>query len=217
MLGNDYFVIPAFGLAIFICSYLWVDKLIHFLERKSLGSREEIIDILDKMLVTIDKQKVTMILLLSSIGIGFAFFLLLWPNIIAGAIIGVAITIAGWRLPLIIMKMIWEKRCDKVVSQLVDGLTIMANGVRAGLSITQSMERVCINLKGPLVQEFNLVLSKIRLGMSVEEAFVEMGERIPRQDLTMLVTGTNILRETGGNLAETFATIVKCCSRAPKD
>ncbi len=32
------------------------------------------------------------------------------------------------------------------------------------------MERVVENIKGPLSQEFGLVLNKIRLGMSVEEA-----------------------------------------------
>jgi tight adherence protein B len=70
------------------------------------------------------------------------------------------------------------------------------------------MERVTENITGPLAQEFSLVLNKVRLGMSVEEALNEFGERIPRQDVQMFVTAVNILKETGGNLAETFQTIV---------
>jgi tight adherence protein B len=91
---------------------------------------------------------------------------------------------------------------------MVDGMTIMANGVKSGLSITQSMERVVANMNGPLPQEFTLVLNQIRLGRSVEEALIEFGERIPRADVQMFVTAVNILKETGGNLAETFTTIV---------
>jgi tight adherence protein B len=91
---------------------------------------------------------------------------------------------------------------------MVDGLTIMSNGVKAGLSITQSMERVVVNMSGPLSQEFSLALNKIRLGMALEEALNEFGDRIPRQDVQMFVTAVNILKETGGNLAETFQTIV---------
>jgi tight adherence protein B len=83
----------------------------------------------------------------------------------------------------------------------------MANGVKSGLSVTQSMERVVENLGHPISQEFSLVLSQIRLGRSVEEALIAMGERVPRPDVQMLVTSINILKETGGNLAETFATI----------
>ena len=52
-----------------------------------------------------------------------------------------------------------------------------------------------------------MVLNKIRLGLTVEEALNEMAERIPRQDIQMLVTAVNILKETGGNLSETFETI----------
>lgn len=63
-------------------------------------------------------------------------------------------------------------------------------------------------MTGPIAQEYTLVLNKIRLGMSVEEALNEMGDRVPRQDVQMFVTAVNILKETGGNLSETFSTIV---------
>jgi tight adherence protein B len=70
------------------------------------------------------------------------------------------------------------------------------------------MERVIENLPNPIAQEFNLVLSQMRLGRSLEEALIEFGERIPRPDVQMFVVSINILKETGGNLAETFSTIV---------
>jgi tight adherence protein B len=147
-------------------------------------------------------------MLLVSFGFGSLVFLAFWPNLIAGCTFGGLVTIVGWSAPKFIVTSMWEKRCTKFTDQMVDGLTIMANGVKAGLSVTQSMERVCANMGGPIAQEFNLVLNKQRLGMSLEEALTELAERIPRQDVQMFVTGVNILKETGGNLAETFATTV---------
>lgn len=207
-LYNEIILIPLFGFFIFLLSYLNSDKLLNFLHRKSLGNREEILRLLDLMFVETKKEKLTLAMLLMSFGLGALVFLLFWPHVGFGVFIGAIITILGWAAPKWIVTNLWESRCNKVTDQLVDGLTIMGNGVKAGLSITQSMERVSENMNGPLAQEFNLVLNKIRLGMSLEDALNEFSDRVPRQDVQMLVTSINILKETGGNLAETFETIV---------
>ncbi len=173
-----------------------------------MGTRKEVIEIMDKMMLNIDKSKITLALLLTSFGLGVAVFLLFWPKLIPGLIFGSVITVYGWILPKKIMNNIWEKRCNKVVDQMVDGLTIMSNGIKAGLSVAQTMERVILNMKGPLPDEFKLILNKMKLGMTLEDALVEFDNRIQRQDVQMLVTAVNILKETGGNLGETFETIV---------
>lgn len=206
--GNNYFVIPLFGLAIFVVSYLNSEKILKFIYDRTLGQREELFHYLDKLYVDSDKKKLSASLILISFGLGALFFLALWPNIFPGIVLGTAAAILGWSLPKTILKNLWEKRCNRIVDQMVDGMTIMANGVKSGLSITQSMERVTANMTGPLAQEFTLILNQIRVGRSVEDALIEFGERIPRQDVQMFVTGVNILKETGGNLAETFTTIV---------
>lgn len=208
LLSNEYFLFPSFALSVFVFSYFNCDRIINFLHRKSLGNREVVMDLMDRMFIETNKKKVTALMLLGSFGLGFLIFIALWPKVGAGFFIGSVVTIVGWSIPKIVMTALWEKRCNKVVDQFIDGMTIMSNGVKSGLSITQSMERAEINMKGPLPQEFRLVLNKTRLGMSVEEALNEFADRIPRPDVQMLVTSVNILKETGGNLAETFQTIV---------
>jgi tight adherence protein B len=208
LISNEYLLIPLFGGAVFLASYLMSDRVINYLHDKSLGSREEVLRLMDLMFVQTDQRKVTIAMLLISFGLGSLVFLALWPNLLAGLIFGSVVTVAGWSIPRLVVISMWEKRCTRFTDQMVDGLTIMGNGVKAGLSISQSMERVCANMNGPIVQEFNLVLNKQRLGMPLEQALNELGERIPRQDLQMFVTSVNILKETGGNLAETFSTIV---------
>jgi tight adherence protein B len=207
-IGNDIIFIPLFGITIFILAYLTSDRVLEFLHKKSLGNREIILELLDKMFIEVDKKKLTVIMLLASFGLGAVVFLVVWPHLVLGIIFGSIATIFGWIAPKLIITSMWERRCNRLTNQMVDGLTIMGNSVKAGQSLNQAMERVVQNMKGPLSEEFGLVLNKVRLGMSTEEALNEFAERIPKQDVQMLVTAVNILKETGGNLVETFTTIV---------
>lgn len=207
LLTQDWVMIILVSFSVFLIVYLWADQIINYLTKKSLGNREEILKLLDLMFVEVDKKKVTLLMLLLSFGLGTIAFLVFLPNALAGLLIGAMVTVAGWTIPISFVKMIHARRSDLFVDQMIDGLTIMANGIKSGLTVTQSMERVVDNLKNPISQEFALVLSQIRLGRSVEDALIELGERIPKADVQMFVTSINILKETGGNLAETFQTI----------
>lgn len=209
LITNNFLLLPIFGFCVFIFSYLMSDKIFIFFKNKSFESREMVQGTLDKMFVKTDKKRVTIIMLLMSFGVGGFVFLLAWPNVIVGLFLGSVFIYLGWSLPKVAMVSLWEKRCSKITNQMLDGMVLMGNGVKAGLGIAQSMERVTENMTGPLAQEFGLVLNKTRLGMSLEEALNEFGDRIPRQDVQMFVTSVNILKETGGNLSETFATIVE--------
>lgn len=156
----------------------------------------------------VNEKKITILILLMSFGVGALVFLALWPNVLMGFIFGASITVAGWQLPLLIVKLIYEKRCSTFVDQMVDGLTIMANGIKAGSNPQESMKRVVEIMGNPISQEFSQVLYQMQVGDSFESALNDLGQRIPRPDVQMFVTSINILKETGGNLAETFQTIV---------
>jgi len=208
LVANNTVFIILVGVCVFIFAFFNNEKIIQFFYKKTLGQREELFQLLDKMYVDTDRKKLSISIWLGSFGLGLLFFLVFWPHFFMGILFGSVVTMVGWSAPKIVLKSMWEGRCNRIVNQMVDGMTIMANGVKSGLSITQAMERVVINMTGPLPQEFNLILNQIRLGRSVEEALNEFGERIPRSDVQMLVTAVNILKETGGNLAETFTTIV---------
>lgn len=206
--GNAWLALPLFGLCVATIVYVWFEKIFGRIAGSAMTTRDEILRLLDLMHVQTNPKHITIMLFLASGGLGFAFFLLLWPHASTGLIVGSIVTIVMWRVPLAVVQKQWEKRNSRLVEQMVDGLTIMGNGVKAGLSVTQSMERVVENMPNPISQEFKLVLSQIRIGRSVEDALLDLGERIPKADVQMFVTAINILKETGGNLAETFSTIV---------
>ena len=207
-LMNEWFLIPAVSICVFLIVFAYAEKGSNFLYRRSLGQREEVMKLLKLMSVEVDQKQVTWAILLISFGMGGLFFVLFWPNILMGAIFGGAVTIAGWSVPLLLVRFLYEKRCTQFVDQMVDGLTIMANGIKSGSNSTQSMERVIEIMGNPISQEFRQVITQHQFGQSFEDALLDIGERIPRPDVQMFVTAINILKETGGNLAETFETIV---------
>jgi tight adherence protein B len=205
--GNDYLIIPLVAILVFVVAYLWSERIIVWLRDRSLGQRTEVLRLMELMFVETDEKKVTLMMTSASFGLGALFFLVFWPNVLIGAIIGGAVTIAMWSVPKVIFQYLWEKRCGAFTDQMVDGMTLMANGVKAGLSVQQCMERVKDNMPNPISQEFGLVLSEIQVGRGMSDALNDLGMRIPRPDVQMFVTCVNILSETGGNLAETFQTI----------
>jgi tight adherence protein B len=207
ILTYELFMAVMFGIAVGVFVFFNVDRVLDILYARSLGSRQDVIALMDKLYLDLDKERVTMMILVGSTALGLLVFLLLWPRVLSGIILGGAVTLVGWTMPRTVLVTMWEARCNKVVDQMVDGMTILANGVKSGKTVAQSMEKIVVNMKGPLPQEFNVVLNKIRLGMALEEALNEFGERIPRKDVQMFVAAVNILKETGGNLAETFETI----------
>lgn len=188
--------------------YQFADPAIEYLSKKSLGKKDQVLKYLKLMSNEVDEKRVALMMLLMSFGLGALFFILLWPNVLMGLIFGSIVTIMGWSLPLIIVKALYEKRCDRFVDQLVDGLTIMSNGIKSQTNVAQTMERVIEIMGNPLKSEFQQVLTQHQLGQSFEDALTDLGERIPRPDVQMLVTAINILRETGGDLAQTFDNIV---------
>jgi len=61
----------------------------------------------------------------------------------------------GFFLPQMVVRHLEQKRSERLESQLVDGITTLSSGVRAGLTLVQSMELLVSNSVGPIKQEFS--------------------------------------------------------------
>ncbi len=205
---HEWLVFPLFGISIFFAVYMWADKLFTAIYAKSISKKSQVMLHMKLLGMDVDEKKVTRLLILSSFGLGFLVFLLAWPNVGLGTFFGISVSIAGFQLVPIIYKSLYEKRCNQFTDQMVDALTIMANGIKSGSNPQQSMSRVVEIMGNPVKAEFAQVMTQVQFGQSFEEALTDLGERIPRPDVQMFVTAINILKETGGNLAETFQTIV---------
>lgn len=197
------------GLIFFAFTYKNSIRLFQWIEDQTFGTRDYILQKCELLHYQIEPQKVTIILLVLTFGFSILVFGLfaIFGMFLAGAIFAGILSLIGWKTPRPFMDALVEARVKKYQSQMVDALNLLANGLRAGLSLPQSLGMVVDELPAPVSQEFNLILQQTKIGVPIEEAFEGLVKRVPTQDNEMFVTSVNILRETGGNLAEVFDTI----------
>lgn len=110
--------------------------------------------------------------------------------------------IAGFFLPRMYVKYRQRRRLKRFNDQLGDGITLMANGLRAGYSLLQAMDAVGREMPPPISLEFRRVVREIGLGIDNDRAFNNLLRRVPSDDLDLMVTAVNVQQEVGGNLAE---------------
>lgn len=197
-----------FGVAVFILAYHYTQRFLDWLRFQSLGTRDYIVEKLGKMFIDMTPNRVLLYLTLASLVPFLIVFLVMLPKVLPGILFGFLAAVLGWKLPKPIIDLLYQRRIDRFNAQMVDGLGLMANGLKSGLSVPQALGIVVEQMPNPMSQEFNLVLSENKVGVSLEEAFNNLATRVPCEDVDMFVTAINILKETGGNLAETFDTIV---------
>ena len=199
------------GIVVFISAllvgYQFSERILDWVRFQSIGTRDYIADRMQLMMIDVAPEKILAGQFLISFGLGGLIFILCLPNFGTAFFFGILMLIVGWMLPKPIVDFMYRKRVDRFVNQMVDGLGLMSNGMRSGLSVVQAMGLVSQEMPDPIQQEFNLILSQNKLGVSLEEAFINLSKRIVADEVEMFVTSVNILKETGGNLAETFDTI----------
>lgn len=203
-----WFGLFLFGIGAFLFAYHYSSRFFDWLRFQSLGTRDYVVEKLGLMFIEIPSDRILMGMFLSSFSAGALVFLFFLPQIIPAIVLGIVAGSAVWKAPKPVIDWLYQRRTQQFVLQMLDALSLMSNGLKSGLSIVQSLALVTQEMPNPIQQEFNLVLSENKLGVSLEEAFSNLAKRIPVDDVEMFVTSINILKETGGNLAETFDTIV---------
>jgi tight adherence protein B len=124
-------------------------------------------------------------------------------------IIGVAAAAVVFMLPSYWIRFRIQRRIAAINSQLVETITLVANGLRAGFAFAQSLEVTAQRVGPPMSVEINRVLLDINLGSTLEEALLAMNERVDSDDVDMVVTAILIQRKSGGNLAEVLDAVTE--------
>jgi tight adherence protein B len=98
-------------------------------------------------------------------------------------------------------------RLKSFEQQLPDILSLWVNSLRSGYSTMQSMEAISREAPNPSAQEFRRVIQEVQIGIPQEAALAHLQDRMPSEDLDLIITAVNIQREVGGNLAEILEVI----------
>lgn len=100
-----------------------------------------------------------------------------------------------------------QRKVRRFDNQIVDMLTLISNGLKAGFSLLQTIGIVAQDMQPPMSREFGRMLRQINMGLPLEDALNELLDRVKSPDLELVVTAILIQRQVGGNLSEVLDNI----------
>lgn len=105
-------------------------------------------------------------------------------------------------------RLLHHREIDQFDDQMIDIAYAMKNSLRAGMTLQQALQLVATEFRPPASEQFAIASREVQLGSSVEDALRHIEQRVPNQELGVVITAVEILRQTGGNMVETFELLV---------
>ena len=109
---------------------------------------------------------------------------------------------AGLFAPIVVLKFKRSGRIANFNEALPDAIDLMARALRAGHSLSSSIEVIAQQSPEPLASEFEACFQQQKFGIPFRESMLAMGERIPSDDLHFFITAILVQKETGGDLTD---------------
>ena len=131
--------------------------------------------------------------------LGCAFLVLLFLHSLFFVLVALA---AGAFAPYGVLKFKRSRRLKAFNNALPDAIDLMARALRAGHSMSSSIEVIAEQSAEPLAAEFGQVYQQQKFGLRFRDALLQMADRIPSRDLQFLITAILVQKETGGDLTE---------------
>lgn len=147
-------------------------------------------------------------------------YLVLWMTGMAGVFLGfwlvldnlvfaVLITIMAMLAPWYLIRRLAERRRLKIEDQLADAMVTLANAVRAGLSLAQSMEILAAQCPKPINSEFYQIAAEYKLGKPLDRTLLEAKQRLKSENFALFAAALLASHESGGRLNETVERIAQ--------
>ncbi len=105
-------------------------------------------------------------------------------------------------LPFAYIRYRSKRRLKAFSLQLPFALDLFKSSLEAGHSLLRGCQVVVDEFADPIGNEFRSVVEQVRLGLPLPLAFEEMLNRMPEQDLRLLVVAVKVQSEVGSSLAQ---------------
>jgi tight adherence protein B len=122
----------------------------------------------------------------------------------ASPVILIALTVTAGMIPTTWVWLKMRKRLKAFEDELPDLLITIAASLKAGHSFKQGLQAVVDEGHPPATQEFKRVLTEASLGRPMDDALLEMAERMASKNFEFAITAVTIQRQVGGSLATLF-------------
>jgi len=122
-------------------------------------------------------------------GAGGLFGVVIWVS--TGNALGFVMTIGGvaigYVVPGTFVSSRSRSRRDLVQAALPDALDLLAVSVEAGLGFDAAISKLVDHMDGPLIDEFGLALSEMRVGEARQDALKKLSARVDSPELSAFV------------------------------
>lgn len=113
----------------------------------------------------------------------------------------------GFGIPHFAVSFLINRRVAKFTASFPDAIELLVRGLRSGLPVTETISVVAKEIDGPVGEEFQKVVDRIKIGKTMEDALQESAKRLDTAEFKFFCITIAIQRETGGNLAETLSNL----------
>ncbi|MCM8796051.1 MAG: type II secretion system F family protein [Candidatus Omnitrophica bacterium] len=111
----------------------------------------------------------------------------------------------GLFIPNLILKIRDSQRRVKFNSQILDAIMILSSSLKGGLSFLQALEVLAEEMPQPMSQEIGMIVRENKMGVSLEESLKSLNQRMPSEDLNLLISSLLVARETGGDFTKVLS------------
>jgi tight adherence protein B len=115
---------------------------------------------------------------------------------------GIILAVCGFVVPVLVVRSHQNRRRAKFVRQLADALMLLTNSLRSGYGFVKGLELVAKEMSDPISKELNRMLREVNLGVTVDDALLNLGRRVNSQDLDIVIGAYLVQKDVGGNLTE---------------
>lgn len=133
--------------------------------------------------------------------LAFLGCLILFWIVLPAPLIDLSAAFAGPVIPYMYVRTKHSKRMREFDKALPHAIDMISRGLKAGHSVPSAFEIVASQAEEPVRGEFSVLCGQMRLGLSQRDALIQMGQRVPSQDLLFMITAVLIQKDSGGNLA----------------
>ena len=116
--------------------------------------------------------------------------------------VAAAVGFASWRL--VLAWYLWKaaKRREAFQAKILDLTMGLANGMKSGLALGQSLDAVSRRIGDPMREEIATLMREVRFGLDYPTAFENLRRRMPGEDMHLLATSVALTTRSGGSLSD---------------
>ena len=162
---------------------------------------------LDRMLMQADLNWTVSRLLLTCAAFGTISFMLLWSWLVQPLSFSLSVSLGATLLPFAYVVRRRAKRIATMERQLPDALDLLTRSLRAGHAFSSGLQMIGDEMSDPIASEFAAVADEVNFGVSLQQALVNLTQRVPILDLRYFVVSVLIQRDSGGNLTEVLTNL----------